>query len=119
MIDTGLNGYLTLPTMMVADMELPVVGEGEAVLVRWQRGCFRRVRRNSGLRRSTQIRRMRSSWCSLTGGHGPAGQAHLEHRNQPVAMQPTRAISSEKKAAARFRSCRRFLVRYGVVSIVL
>ena len=35
------------------------------------------------------------------------------HRNQPVAMQPTHAIGSEKKAAARFRPCRCFLVRYG------
>ena len=48
-IDTGFNGYLTLPTMIVADMELPVVGEGEAVLADGQRGCFRRVQRNGGL----------------------------------------------------------------------
>ena len=31
-IDTGFNGYPTLPTTVVADLELPVVGEGEAVL---------------------------------------------------------------------------------------
>ncbi len=31
-IDTGFNGYLTLPPMLVADLGLPVVGDGEAVL---------------------------------------------------------------------------------------
>ena len=31
-IDTGFNGYLALPPMLVADLELPVVGDGEAVL---------------------------------------------------------------------------------------
>ena len=31
-IDTGFNGYLTLPPILVADLELPVVGNGEAVL---------------------------------------------------------------------------------------
>ena len=39
-IDTGFNGYLTLPTMMVADMELPVVGEGEAVLADGSEAVF-------------------------------------------------------------------------------
>ena len=28
--DTGLNGYLTLPLMLLEDLELPVVGNGEA-----------------------------------------------------------------------------------------
>ncbi len=31
-IDTGFNGYLTLPPAVVADLGLPVVGEAEAVL---------------------------------------------------------------------------------------
>ena len=31
-IDTGFNGYLTLPPMLVAELGLPVVGDGEAVL---------------------------------------------------------------------------------------
>lgn len=31
-IDTGFNGYLALPPILVADLELPVVGDGEAVL---------------------------------------------------------------------------------------
>ena len=31
-IDTGFNGYLALPPTLVADLELPVVGDGEAVL---------------------------------------------------------------------------------------
>ena len=31
-IDTGFNGYLTLPPAIVADLGLPVVGEAEAVL---------------------------------------------------------------------------------------
>ncbi len=31
-IDTGFNGYLALPPRLVADLELPVVGDGEAVL---------------------------------------------------------------------------------------
>ena len=31
-IDTGFNGYLTLPTTLVADLGLTVVGDGEAVL---------------------------------------------------------------------------------------
>ena len=31
-IDTGFNGYLALPPMLVADLELPIVGDGEAVL---------------------------------------------------------------------------------------
>ena len=31
-IDTGFNGYLTLPPMLAADLGLPVVGDAEAVL---------------------------------------------------------------------------------------
>ena len=31
-IDTGFNGFLTLPPMLVADLGLSIVGEGEAVL---------------------------------------------------------------------------------------
>ena len=31
-VDTGFNGYLILPPPLVADLELPVVGDGEAVL---------------------------------------------------------------------------------------
>ena len=31
-IDTGFNGYLALPPMLVANLELPTVGDGEAVL---------------------------------------------------------------------------------------
>ncbi len=31
-IDTGFNGYLTLPPTLVANLGLPVVGEAEAVL---------------------------------------------------------------------------------------
>ena len=31
-VDTGFNGFLTLPPTLVADLGLPVVGDGEAVL---------------------------------------------------------------------------------------
>ena len=31
-IDTGFNGYLALPPMLVGDLGLPIVGDGEAVL---------------------------------------------------------------------------------------
>ena len=31
-VDTGFNGYLILPPMLVANLGLPVVGDGEAVL---------------------------------------------------------------------------------------
>lgn len=31
-IDTGFNGYLALPPLLVADLELPIVGDGEAIL---------------------------------------------------------------------------------------
>ena len=31
-VDTGFNGYLILPPMLVAELGLPVVGDGEAVL---------------------------------------------------------------------------------------
>ena len=39
-IDTGFNGYLTLPATLVADLELPVVGEGEAVLADGSEAAF-------------------------------------------------------------------------------
>ena len=32
LIDTGFNGYLALPPMLATDLELPIVGDGEAVL---------------------------------------------------------------------------------------
>ena len=32
LIDTGFNGYLALPPMLVGDLGLPIVGDGEAVL---------------------------------------------------------------------------------------
>ena len=39
-IDTGFNGYLTLPPMLVADLGLPVVGDGEAVLADGSEAVF-------------------------------------------------------------------------------
>ncbi len=39
-IDTGFNGYLTLPPMLVADLGLPVVGDGEAVLADGSQAAF-------------------------------------------------------------------------------
>ncbi len=39
-IDTGFNGYLTLPPMLAADLGLPVVGDGEAVLADGSEAAF-------------------------------------------------------------------------------
>ncbi len=39
-VDTGFNGYLTLPPMMMEDLELPVVGDGEAVLADGSEAAF-------------------------------------------------------------------------------
>lgn len=39
-IDTGFNGFLTLPPMLVADLGLPVVGDGEAVLADGREASF-------------------------------------------------------------------------------
>ena len=39
-VDTGFNGYLTLPPMLMEDLELPVVGDGEAVLADGTRAAF-------------------------------------------------------------------------------
>ena len=40
MVDTGFNGYLILPPMLVADLALPVVGDGEAVLADGSEAAF-------------------------------------------------------------------------------
>ncbi len=39
-VDTGFNGYLTLPPMLMEDWELPVVGDGEAVLADGSQAAF-------------------------------------------------------------------------------
>ena len=39
-VDTGFNGYLTLPPMLVADLGLSVVGDGEAVLADGSEAAF-------------------------------------------------------------------------------
>ncbi len=39
-VDTGFNGYLTLPPMLVADLALSVVGDGEAVLADGSEAAF-------------------------------------------------------------------------------
>ena len=39
-VDTGFNGYLTLPPMLVAELGLPVVGDGEAVLADGSEAAF-------------------------------------------------------------------------------
>ncbi|MCY3918590.1 MAG: clan AA aspartic protease [Chloroflexi bacterium] len=39
-VDTGFNGYLTLPPVLVADLGLPVVGDGEAVLADGSEAAF-------------------------------------------------------------------------------
>ena len=39
-VDTGFNGYLTLPPMLMEDLELPVVGDGEAVLADGSQAAF-------------------------------------------------------------------------------
>ena len=39
-VDTGFNGYLTLPTLLMEDLELPVVGDGEAVLADGSEAVF-------------------------------------------------------------------------------
>ena len=40
MVDTGFNGYLTLPPMLMEGLELPVVGDGEAVLADGREAAF-------------------------------------------------------------------------------
>ena len=39
-VDTGFNGYLVLPPTLVADLALPVVGDGEAVLADGSEAAF-------------------------------------------------------------------------------
>ncbi len=39
-VDTGFNGYLTLPPTLVAELGLPVVGDGEAVLADGREAVF-------------------------------------------------------------------------------
>ena len=39
-IDTGFNGYLTLPPVLAADLGLPRVGDGEAVLADGSESAF-------------------------------------------------------------------------------
>ena len=39
-VDTGFNGYLTLPPMLMEHLELPVVGDGEAVLADGSEAAF-------------------------------------------------------------------------------
>lgn len=39
-VDTGFNGYLTLPSVLVENMRLPVVGDGEAVLADGSEATF-------------------------------------------------------------------------------
>ena len=39
-VDTGFNGFLTLPTTLVADLGLSVVGDGEAVLADGSEAAF-------------------------------------------------------------------------------
>ena len=39
-IDTGFNGYLTLPPTLVADLGLSVVGDGEAVMADGSEAAF-------------------------------------------------------------------------------
>lgn len=39
-VDTGFNGYLTLPPELVADLGLPVVGDAEAVLADGSEAVF-------------------------------------------------------------------------------
>ena len=39
-IDTGYNGYLTLPPVLVAELGLPVLGDGEATLADGSEAAF-------------------------------------------------------------------------------
>ena len=39
-VDAGFNGYLTLPPTLVAELGLPVVGDGEAVLADGREAVF-------------------------------------------------------------------------------
>ena len=39
-VDTGFNGYLTLPPMLVRELGLPVVGDAEAVLADGSEATF-------------------------------------------------------------------------------
>ena len=39
-VDTGFNGYLTLPPMLMEDLKLAVVGDGEAVLADGSQATF-------------------------------------------------------------------------------
>lgn len=40
LVDTGFNGFLTLPPTLVADLELSVVGDGEAILADGSEATF-------------------------------------------------------------------------------
>ena len=39
-VDTGFNGYLTLPPMLMEDLDLPVVGDSEATLADGSQAAF-------------------------------------------------------------------------------
>ena len=55
-IDTGYNGFPTLPTPVVAELGLAFGGIGRATLAIWQRGGLRCLRRDGDLGRHRQIR---------------------------------------------------------------
>ena len=40
MVDTGFNGYMTLPPTLVADLGLAVLGNGEAVIADGSEAAF-------------------------------------------------------------------------------
>ena len=74
-IDTGFNGYLTLPATLVADLELPVVGEGEAVLADGSEAAFEVY--GVTVVWNDQPRFVESAAVGVDPlvGHGPAGRA--------------------------------------------
>lgn len=40
MLDTGFNGYLTLPQTLIEELDLPVMGDGAAVLADGSEAAF-------------------------------------------------------------------------------
>jgi uncharacterized protein (DUF433 family) len=72
-IDTGFNGFLTLPPEQVAALALPRLGEGRAILANGRSGV-RHPRSDSAVGRAVDHSRGRCRWHHPACRHGSASE---------------------------------------------
>ena len=87
-VDTGYNGFLTLPGALVTELELPFAHVGRALLANDDEVSFDVHHVTVALGRSAEAYQGRRDRQHAPGGYAVAGQPQPEHRSRERRPRP-------------------------------